>query len=71
MCTCRQEEEECTNQIEEAGARQNLDVLLELTIGDAEGDVSSVGDAAATAASQQGDNVATPLGDDRARVASI
>jgi len=66
---CGQEEEKCTNLIEEADAGQNLlDALLELTVGGAEGDVGSVGDAAA---SQQGDDAATLLGDDRARVASI
>jgi len=68
---CGQEEEKCTNLIEEADAGQNLlDALLELTVGGGEGDVGSVGDAAA-AAGQQGDDAATTLGDDRARVASI
>ena len=72
MGTCGQEEEKCTNLIEEADAGQNLlDALLELTVGGTEGDVGSVGNAAATAASQQGDDAATPLGDDRARIASI
>ena len=67
---CGQEEAECTNLFEEADAGKNLlDALLELTVGGAEGDVGSVGGAAA--AGQQGDDAATPVGDDRARVAYI
>jgi hypothetical protein len=74
MSLCEQRKEECSNLIQEADAGHSLlDAFLELTVRGGKGDICRVGEsasaAAAAAAGEQGHDAATPICDDRARVA--